>query len=41
MTGSIYTSDKAMSSTLYGGNRAGSRYYYVMGTRRRRAYRSY
>jgi hypothetical protein len=30
MTGSIYTTDKAMSSTLYGGDRAGSRYYYVM-----------
>ena len=30
MTGSIYKSDKAMSSTLYGGDRAGSRYYYVM-----------
>jgi hypothetical protein len=30
MTGSIYKSDKAMNSTLYGGDRAGSRYYYVM-----------
>jgi hypothetical protein len=30
LTGSIYKSDKAMSSTLYGGDRAGSRYYYVM-----------
>ena len=30
MTGSVYTTDKAMSSTLYGGDRAGSRYYYVM-----------
>ena len=30
MTGSIYKADKAMSSTLYGGDRAGSRYYYVM-----------
>ena len=30
LTGSAYKSDKAMSSTLYGGDRAGSRYYYVM-----------
>jgi hypothetical protein len=30
VTGSVYKSDKAMSSTLYGGDRAGSRYYYVM-----------
>jgi hypothetical protein len=30
MTGSIYATDKAMNSTLYGGDRAGSRYYYVM-----------
>jgi hypothetical protein len=30
VTGSGYKSDKAMSSTLYGGDRAGSRYYYVM-----------
>ena len=30
VTGSAYKSDKAMSSTLYGGDRAGSRYYYVM-----------
>lgn len=30
MTGSIYTTDKALSSTLYGGDRAGSRYYYVL-----------
>lgn len=30
LTGSAYRADKAMSSTLYGGDRAGSRYYYVM-----------
>ncbi len=30
LTGSIYKSDKAMSSTLYGGDRAGSRYYYAL-----------
>jgi hypothetical protein len=30
LTGSMYKSDKAMNSTLYGGDRAGSRYYYVM-----------
>jgi len=30
ITGSLYKTDKAMSSTLYGGDRAGSRYYYVM-----------
>jgi len=30
LTGSMYKTDKAMSSTLYGGDRAGSRYYYVM-----------
>ena len=30
MTGSLYKSDRAMSSTLYGGDRAGSRYYYVL-----------
>jgi hypothetical protein len=30
LTGSAYRTDKAMSSTLYGGDRAGSRYYYVM-----------
>jgi hypothetical protein len=26
----MYKTDKAMSSTLYGGDRAGSRYYYVL-----------
>jgi hypothetical protein len=30
LTGSMYKSDKAMNSTLYGGDRAGSRYYYVV-----------
>jgi hypothetical protein len=30
LTGSVYTTKKAMSNTLYGGDRAGSRYYYVM-----------
>ncbi len=30
VTGSMYKTDKAMSSTLYGGDRAGSRYYWVM-----------
>ena len=30
LTGSMYKTDKAMSSTLYGGDRAGSRYYWVM-----------
>jgi len=30
LTGSMYKADKAMSSTLYGGDRAGSRYYYVV-----------
>ena len=30
ITGSLYKTDKALSSTLYGGDRAGSRYYYVM-----------
>lgn len=30
LTGSMYKADKAMSSTLYGGDRAGSRYYYVL-----------
>ena len=30
MTGSMYTTGKAMSNTLYGGDRAGSRYYWVM-----------
>ena len=30
VTGSMYKTDKAVSSTLYGGDRAGSRYYYVL-----------
>jgi hypothetical protein len=30
VTGSMYHTNKAMSSTLYGGDRAGSRYYFVM-----------
>ena len=30
LTGSMYQSNKAMSNTLYGGDRAGSRYYWVM-----------
>ena len=30
LTGSMYKSDKSMSNTLYGGDRAGSRYYYVV-----------
>ncbi|MEO5894111.1 MAG: hypothetical protein ABIS06_00240 [Vicinamibacterales bacterium] len=30
LTGSMYKADKVMSNTLYGGDRAGSRYYYVM-----------
>ena len=30
VTGSMYRSPKSMSDTLYGGDRAGSRYYYVM-----------
>ena len=30
LTGSMYKSDRAMSNTLYGGDRAGSRYYYVL-----------
>jgi hypothetical protein len=30
LTGSMYKTDKALSSTLYGGDRAGSRYYWVM-----------
>jgi hypothetical protein len=29
-TGSMYKANKAMSNTLYGGDRAGSRYYWVM-----------
>jgi hypothetical protein len=30
LTGSVYNADKAMSNTLYSGDRAGSRYYWVM-----------
>jgi len=30
LTGSMYRTDKAINSTLYGGDRAGSRYYLVM-----------
>ena len=30
LSGSLYKTDKAMSNTLYGGDRAGSRYYWVM-----------
>ena len=30
LTGSMYRSPKAMNNTLYGGDRAGSRYYYVL-----------
>jgi hypothetical protein len=30
LTGSMYTTSRAMSNTLYGGDRAGSRYYWVM-----------
>jgi hypothetical protein len=30
LTGSMYKTNKAMNSTLYGGDRAGSRYYYVL-----------
>lgn len=30
LTGSIYKTNKALSSTLYGGDRAGSRYYWVL-----------
>jgi hypothetical protein len=30
LTGSGYTTDKSISNTLYGGDRAGSRYYFVM-----------
>ena len=30
LTGSMYTTERAMSNTLYGGDRAGSRYYWVM-----------
>jgi hypothetical protein len=30
LTGSMYRSEKALSNTLYGGDRAGSRYYYAL-----------
>ena len=30
LTGSLYKTNKSASNTLYGGDRAGSRYYYVM-----------
>lgn len=30
LTGSLYKTNKALNSTLYGGDRAGSRYYWVM-----------
>jgi hypothetical protein len=30
LTGSLYKTDKALSNTLYGGDRAGSRYYWVL-----------
>ena len=30
LTGSMYRANRALSNTLYGGDRAGSRYYYVM-----------
>jgi hypothetical protein len=30
LTGSMYRTDKALSNTLYGGDRAGSRYFWVM-----------
>jgi hypothetical protein len=30
LTGSMYKADQALSSTLYGGDRAGSRYYYAL-----------
>jgi hypothetical protein len=30
LTGSMYRADKALSNTLYGGDRAGSRYFWVM-----------
>ena len=29
LTGSMYTTNNSLSNTLYGGDRAGSRYYYV------------
>lgn len=30
LTGSVYTTDKSLNNTLYGGDRAGSRYYFIM-----------
>jgi hypothetical protein len=30
LTGSMYTTGKSLNNTLYGGDRAGSRYYYVL-----------
>ncbi|HXH07612.1 MAG TPA: hypothetical protein VNI83_13605 [Vicinamibacterales bacterium] len=30
LTGSLYTTDRSANNTLYGGDRAGSRYYFVM-----------
>ena len=30
LTGSMYRAEKSLSNTLYGGDRAGSRYYYVL-----------
>lgn len=30
LTGSLYTTDKSLNNTLYGGDRAGSRYYFIM-----------
>jgi hypothetical protein len=33
LTGSMYKTNKAMSDTLYSGDRAGSRFYYVLAMR--------
>src|SRR5690606_27281312 len=30
LTGSMYTANRSLNNTLYGGDRAGSRYYYVL-----------
>ncbi len=30
LTGSLYSTDRSLNNTLYGGDRAGSRYYFVM-----------
>ncbi len=30
LTGSVYTTEKSLNNTLYGGDRAGSRYYFVV-----------